>query len=202
VTRCAVLVPAAVCALSGCGLGGGSTASQGGSTTLVVTVQGSTTTIVQDLQLTSTVPLTAYTQGRLLYDPPEGGLVSGTLLDATATQVLAAGDRQLQAKVTGSPAGLTLTGMQASRSEHLRVTYRVAGLLRGLVLTVPTPGSTVGRWSTVEVDVDVPADAGQVSIAASSRTVVADNAATGPGWRYVLHDVPGGSPAATVTTLR
>ena len=91
--------------------------------------------------------------------------------------------------------------MLAARSEHLSLSYRVSGLVRDAVLVLPTPGSVVGRWSRVEVDIDAPARRGAVSVAAGSRTEILINKATSGGWRYVLGSVPGGSPAVTITTL-
>lgn len=186
---------------SSCSVGSVNTASQSGSTTLSVSVQADVVTITQDLTLQSTVPLTSYAQGRLLYNPPTGGVITGTLLEATAVQRLATGDRPLRVAVRSNPAGLKLTGMLASRSEHLLLTYRVSGLVRDSVLVLPTPGSVVGRWSRVEVDVDAPARRGDVSVAAGSRTEILLNKATTGGWEYVLGSVPGGSPAVTLTTL-
>ena len=186
---------------SSCGFGSVNTESQSGSTTLSVSVQADVVTITQDLTLQSTVPLTSYAQGRLLYNPPAGGVITGTLLEATAVQRLATGDRPLRVAVRSNPAGLKLTGMLASRSEHLLLSYRVSGLVRDSVLVLPTPGSVVGRWSRVEVDVDAPARRGDVSVAAGSRTEILLNRATTGGWQYVLGTVPGGSPAVTLTTL-
>ena len=186
---------------SSCGLGSVNTASQSGSTTLGVSLQADVVTITQDLTLQSTVPLTSYAQGRLLYNPPSGGVITGTLLEATAVQHLATGDRPLRVALRSNPAGLTLTGMLASHSEHLQLIYRVSGLVHDAVLVLPTPGSVIGRWSRVEVDVDAPARRGDVSIAAGSRTEILINKATSGGWQYVLGSVPGGSPAVTLTTL-
>lgn len=186
---------------SSCSVGSVNTESQSGSTTLSVSVQADVVTITQDLTLQSTVPLTSYAQGRLLYNPPAGGVITGTLLEATAVQRLATGDRPLRVAVRSNPAGLKLTGMLASRSEHLLLSYRVSGLVRDSVLVLPTPGSVVGRWSRVEVDVDAPARRGDVSVAAGSRIEILLNRATTGGWQYVLGTVPGGSPAVTLTTL-
>lgn len=187
--------------VSSCGFGSVNTASQSGSTRLSVSLHADVITVTQDLTLQSTVPLTSYAQGRLLYNPPSGGVITGTLLDATAVERLATGDRPLRVALRSNPAGLTLTGMVASRSEHLQLIYRVSGLVRDAVLVLPTPGSVVGRWSRVEVDIDAPARRGDVSIATGSRTEILINRATSGGWQYVLGSVPGGSPAVTLTTL-
>jgi hypothetical protein len=199
VTPRLALIACAVGALSACGTGSG--ASQSGSTTLHVTVQGADTTIRQEVRIESTVDLTEYSQGRLLFNRPEGGLVSGVLLSASAVQELPSSQLPLKVAVQSSPAGLTVTGMQAGRSARLVLTYRVRGLVDGSVLTVPMPGSIVGRWSTVEIDVEEPSSHGHVSLAAGSGSTVASNETSGSGWRYVLTGVPGGSPAVTITTL-
>ncbi len=193
------LIACAFGALSACGTGSG--ASQSGSTTLRVTVQGADTTIRQEVRLESTVDLTEYRQGRMLFNRPEGGLVSGVLLSASAVQEIPSSLLPLKVAVQSSPAGLTVTGIRAGRSARLVLTYRVRGLVDGSVLTLPMPGSIVGRWSTVEIDVEEPSSHGLVSLAAGSGSKVAGNEASGSGWRYVLTSVPGGSPAVTITTL-
>ncbi len=63
------------------------------------------------------------------------------------------------------------------------------------------PGSIVGRWSTVEIDVEEPSLHGLITLAAGSRPQVARNEGSASGWRYVLTSIPGGSPAVTITTL-
>ena len=80
---------------SSCGVGSVNTESQSGSTTLAVSVLADVVSVTQELTLQSTVPWTSYAQGRLLYNPPSGGVITGTLLDATAGQRLATGDRPL-----------------------------------------------------------------------------------------------------------
>jgi len=115
-------------------------------------------------------------------------------------QVLPSGDQMLRSSFRAGY-GLRVSGMQASRDEHLRLTYRVQGLVNDRVLTVPTPGSIVGRWARVEILVHAAAVGGFVSTATNSRTQVISNKKVTGGWRYELDDVPGGSPAATRTTL-